>query len=299
MWFKNLQLYRFVDDISFNEQSLAEKLTEFRFAPCGRQSKESVGWISPIHRSRDDLVYAANGCLLICMRREQKVIPPSMINEALEERVSEIELEQGRKVFRKEKQQFKEDILARLMPQAFTRASHTHAYIDTRNRFMVVNAGSVAQADTFISLLVDSLGVLGAVKLDAEQNPAVTMNRWLVEGLPEGWLLTGDYELKDPQDERVARFKDNEAENQVIGDLLDDGYWVSKLGIDFQQRLRCVIHDDLQIKGVKFSDELLKENDEIDLEDQSARFDADFVLMTQTIAEFYQELTQAFQVPQD
>jgi recombination associated protein RdgC len=184
------------------------------------------------------------------------------------------------------------------MPQAFTRASHTHAYIDTRNGFMAVNAGSIAQADTFISLLVDSLGVLGAVKLDAEQNPAVTMNRWLIEGLPEGWLLTGEYELKDPQDERVARFKDNEAENQVIGDLLEDGYWVSKLGVDFRAHLRCVIHDDLQIKSIKFNDELLKENDEIDLEDKKAKFDADFVLMTQTIAEFYHSLAQEFQIPQ-
>lgn len=295
MWFRNLQLYRFVDDFSFNEQTLEEKLAEFRFQPCGRQSKESVGWISPLHRSEQELVYTANGCFLICMRREQKVIPPSMINEALEERVAEIELEQGRKVFRKEKQQFKEDILARLMPQAFTRASHTHAFIDTRNGFMVVNAGSIAQADTFISLLVDSLGVLGAVKFDAEQNPAVTMNRWLVDGLPDGWQLSGEYELKDPQDERVARFKDNEAENQVIGDLLEDGYWVSKLGVYFKEHLRCVIHDDLQIKGVKFSDELLKENDEMDLEDHRAKFDADFVLMTQTIAEFYRELSIEFQ----
>ena len=297
MWFRNLQLYRFVDSFNLSEQEFAEKLAEQRFQPCGRQSKETVGWISPLHRHQEELVYHANGCFLFCMRKEQKVIPPTMINEALEERVSEIEIEQGRKVFRKEKQQFKEDIMAVLLPKAFTRATHTHAYIDTRNGFMVVNAGSIALADTFISLLVDSLGVLGAVKIDAEQNPAATMNQWLLEGLPEPWSLSGEYELKDPQDERVARFKDNELEGQggqVIQDLINDGYWVSKLGIYFKDLLKCTVTDDLQIKSVKFGDELLNQNDELDIEDHMAKFDADFVLMTQTVAEFYDDFAKSF-----
>ncbi|WP_144391618.1 recombination-associated protein RdgC [Pleionea sediminis] len=296
MWFRNFQLYRFVEKFSLTEQELADKLNEFRFQPCGRQSKETVGWISPLHRNEDELVYEANGCLLFCMRKEQKVIPPSMVNEALEERVAEIEFEQGRKVFRKEKQQFKEDIMAMLLPKAFTRATHTHAYIDTRNGFMLVNAASIALADTFISLLVDSLGVLGAVKIDAEMNPAQTMSQWLQNGVPDDWALSGDYELKDPADDRVARFKDNESENQVINDLLDDGYWVSKLGIHFKDILKCTIQDDLQIKSVKFSDELLNQNDELEIEDHRAKFDADYVLMTQTVAQFYEDFCSAFQI---
>lgn len=301
MWFKNLQLYRFVDSFELSEQDFAAKLAEQRFQPCGRQSKEAVGWISPLHRHQDELVYHANGCFLFCMRKEQKVIPPSMINEALEERISEIEIEQGRKVFRKEKQQFKEDIMAMLLPKAFTRATHTHAYIDTRDGFMVVNAGSIALADTFISLLVDSLGVLGAVKVDAEQNPAITMNQWLLEGLPESWSLSGDYELKDPQDERVARFKDNELDGQesknlVVQDLIEDGYWVSKLGLYYKSLFKCTVTDDLQIKSVKFGDELLNQNDELDIEDHMAKFDADFVLMTQAVSEFFSDFSKAFQL---
>ncbi len=296
MWFRNFQLYRFVDSFSLSEQELAEKLEEQRFKPCDRQAKETVGWISPLHRKETELVYAANGCFLLCMRKEQKVIPPTMVNEALEERVAIIEQEQGRKVFRKEKQQFKEDIMAMLLPKAFTRASHTLGYIDTRNGFMVINAGSHSQADTFISLIIDSLGVLGAVKFEAEENPSVVMNRWLLEGLPENFSLTGEYELKDMLDEREAKFKDNEAENQVIGDLLQDGYWVNKLGVYFHEYFKCQINADLSIKSVKFSDELIKESDDIEAEDKMARWDADFVLMTQTIAQFVKEFSEAFSI---
>ena len=161
---------------------------------------------------------------------------------------------------------------------------------------MIVNAGSNSLADTFISLLIESVGQLGAAKIAGDENPAAIMNLWLKDELPEGWSLTGEYELKDPADERVARFRDNEAENLVIGDLLDDGYWVNKLGIQYQDELKAVIQHDLQIKSVKFDDELVKENEDIDSEDKMARWDADFVLMTRTLAGFVEALLAEFQV---
>ena len=43
----------------------------------------------------------------------------------------------------------------------------------------------------------------------------------------------------------------------------------------------------------------LKENDEIDSQDKIARIDADFVLMTQTMAQFIKELMQHFKVNTD
>ncbi len=75
MWFRNLHLYRLTTTFELSPEELSEKLAEKRFAPCGRQAEESLGWVSPIHRSRDYLVHSAGGCTLICMRREQKVIP--------------------------------------------------------------------------------------------------------------------------------------------------------------------------------------------------------------------------------
>ncbi|NVJ60507.1 MAG: recombination-associated protein RdgC [Gammaproteobacteria bacterium] len=298
MWFKNIHLYRFNESIPFDQIELEEKLKEQKFQPCARQSKESMGWISPLSRDGDDLVYEANKCFLFAMRREQKVIPPSMVNELLEERIAEIEMEQGRKVFRKERQQFKEDILALLLPKAFTRSTHTHAYFDTQANILAVNAASSALADTFISLLIESLGTLGAVKLDSEPSPSLTMNGWLTEQLPENLELTGEYELKDPQDERTARFKDTESSNDIIVDLIADGFWTTKLGVQFEDIFKCNITDKLQIKSIKYTEQLLNQNDELDLEDATAKFDADFVLMSSSIRAFYQQLKVWFPMPE-
>lgn len=296
MWFRNLHLYRLSTTFELSPEALADKLAEKRFSPCSRQAEESVGWVSPIHRSKDYLVHAADGCILICMRREQKVIPASAVKEALEERVYAIQEEMGRKVYSKEKQSLKEDILSQMLPNAFVRSTHVYAYIDSKRGYLVLNAGSDAIADVVFELLVESIGSFGAIKLVSEENPALILNDWLENGLPEGWELTGDYELKDPKDERVAKFKDNESENIVLGDLLEDGYWVNKLGIRYKNHLKATILPELQVKSIKFMDELLAENDDVDGEDELVKFDADFALMTRTLADFIKDIIELFKV---
>lgn len=295
MWFRNLHLYHLSAPFPLSPEQLAEKLAEKRFQPCARQAELSLGWISPIHRNKDHLVHAANGCVLFCMRREQKVIPASAVKEALEERVLNIQTEMGRKVYSKEKQSLKEDILSQMLPNAFTKATHISAYIDNNHGHLLVNAASAAMADAFIELLVETIGSFGAVKWVAEENPALILNDWLENGLPEAWSLTGEYELKHPVDERVAKFKDYDAENPVLGDLLAEGYWVSKLGVYYKGLLKATLVPDLQVKGVKFMDELLAENDDVD-DDEMVKFDADFVLMTRTLAEFIESLGKDLKV---
>lgn len=296
MWFKNIHIYRLTKSFEFTPESLADKLDEKRFQPCGRQAEESIGWVSPIHRSRDYLVHAAGGCVLICMRREQKVIPASAVKEALEERVVAIEEDTGRKVYSKEKQSLKEDILSQMMPQAFVRSTHIWAYIDTKNNYLVINAASDKVADLVFELLVETIGSFGSVKLIGDENPAAILNDWVVNGLPEGWEFTGDYELKDLVDERVAKFKDNEAENIVLGDLLEDGYSINKMGFRYKGQFKGVLQPDLVIKSMKFTDELLAENDDVDGEDELVKFDADFALMSNTLAKFIADIIELFQV---
>lgn len=296
MWFKNCHIYLLGEEQALTSSELGSKLENHRFSEVGRQESERVGWISPLNRNLEELVHTANGCHLLCLRREQKVIPASMLKERLEDRVHAIESTEGRKVYGKEKSALKDDILSLLKPNALTKSGHIFGYFDFRNNLLVVNAGSNAMADTFVQLLIDSLGSLGAVKLMGEENPSTIMNQWILSSLPAGWSLTGQYELKDPKDERVAKFKDNEANNALITDLIEDGYWVQKLGIRFHDYFSAIIQDSLQIKSIKYSDELVAENDDVDASEKYARFDADFVLMTQTLAEFIADFKKQFKV---
>jgi recombination associated protein RdgC len=294
MWFKNLHIYRIPNDFALTADELAEKLEQKRFTPLARQSDKTLGWISPIHRNKEYLVHAAGGCFLFSMRKEQKVIPASTIKEALEEKVFALEEEFGRKVYRKEKLSIKEDLVSTMLPNAFSRSSHISAYFDTLRNLLVINASSPAQVDEFYDLLTESIGSFGALPIVADENPAEIMSRWVKQSPPKGWSLSGEYQLKDHTDERSARFKDYDAENPFVIDLLDDGYSIHRLGVRYKEQLSALIQDDLQIKSVKFSDELLKDNDELKGENELVKFDADFALMTSSIASFTNEIFELF-----
>ncbi len=296
MWFKNCHIYQIPDTFELSADELAEKLEAQRFKPCAKMVDKSIGWVSPIHRSKDYLIHAAAGCILFCMRKEQKVIPASAIKEALEEKITTMQDELGRKVYSKEKQTIKEDIVSMMLPKAFPRSSHIKAYIDTKNRWLIIDATSPTQVDEFYELLLRSIGSFGAMQFIAEENPASIMHQWIFHGTPQDWTLSGEYLLKEPKDERVARFKDSNGENHYVADLLKDGYLINRLGIHFKNLLQATMQEDLQIKGIKFNHELLKENDELDSEDELVKFDADFALMTTALADFISSIRDIFKI---
>ena len=50
--------------------------------------------------------------IMFCARKDEKLLPASVVNDALAEKVTEIEQQQARKISRKEKAQFKDDVIA-------------------------------------------------------------------------------------------------------------------------------------------------------------------------------------------
>ena len=74
MWFKNLCLYRFNQPFDLALEDLEERLASRAFRPVGRLEAASTGWSEPLGRDAEQLVHVANGCYMICLRREEKIL---------------------------------------------------------------------------------------------------------------------------------------------------------------------------------------------------------------------------------
>ena len=113
MWFKNIRAYRLTGPFDLSPEQLSEQMQGSLYQPCGKSQPVSLGWVPPLGENTEALTHAAAGRILIGMRREEKILPASVVREQVADRVREIEQEEARKVYRKEKLRLK-DLIARM-----------------------------------------------------------------------------------------------------------------------------------------------------------------------------------------
>ena len=179
MWFKNLTIFRLTENFTLTTEQLEEKLNALAFKPCGSHDEFSVGWVSPIGGKDAPLVHSANNFMMVCTKKEERVLPTSVLNEMLAEKIAEIEEEQGRKLSKKERTTLKDELIFELLPRAFTFSRKLYAYIDVKGGFLVVDSASSSKAEDLVSLLRKCLGSLPAVPLNTVEKPIATMTEWL------------------------------------------------------------------------------------------------------------------------
>ncbi len=296
MWFKNIRAYRLSTPLDLSPEQLGEKLASRSFQPCAKSQALSLGWVAPLGDESEALVHAANGRYLVCLRREEKLLPSTVVREQLDEKVSVIEAEQGRKVYRKERLTLKDEIIQDCLPRAFSRSSRVYAYLDTRANWFFVDAASGARSEELLNLLRDCIGSFPVLLPQVNNAPAATMTSWLAhQNLPDDFALGEECELREPGEEGgVVRCKGVDLLSEEVETHLNAGKQVARLALSWDERVSLVIAEDLCLRRLKFSEELMKENDEIPEADNAARLDADFALMSEAVTTLQERVIAIF-----
>ncbi|PIJ52269.1 recombination-associated protein RdgC [Erwinia sp. OLTSP20] len=295
LWFKNMMLYRLNRDIPLSPEEMETQLAAFSFSPCGSQDMSRTGWVSPLGSRSDALTHVSGRQMLICARKEEKILPAPVIKQALEAKIEKLENEQQRKLKKTEKDALKDEVLHSLLPRAFSRFSQTCLWIDADNHLIAVDCASAKKAEDTLALLRKSLGSLPVVPLTLESPVELTLTEWVRSGeLPGGFTLMDEAELKAIlEDGGVIRCKKQELVCDEIAHHIEAGKLVTKLALDWQQRIQLVLSDDASIKRLKFADTLREQNDDIEREDVAQRFDADFILMSAELSALISSLIEA------
>jgi len=281
MWFKNLRLYRLLKPFDLSEEALHEQLSAKAFQPCGSHDPSSLGWVSPLGRGSEKLAHEVSGWIMICARQEDKLLPASVVNEMLEERVEAIESTEGRKVSRKERTELRDEIVHQLMPKALARSSRTLAMIDRQNGWILVDLSSSAKAETLISLLRETLGSLPARPFEVAVSPASVLTEWLEQPLRhKDFVLQDSCELRDTHEEGgTIQCKGQDLSSDEIQAHLKAGKQVSKIAVAWDERISMLIDAELAIKRIKFLDLIQEQAADAETEDEIAQFDLSFSLM--------------------
>jgi len=297
MWFKNLALYRFTEPFSLAADELEEKLADKRFSPCGKQDEFSMGWTSPVGGSVEQLIHASNGFMMLCLKKEEKVVPAGVINEMLQDKIAEKEEQEARKLSKKERTALKDELIFELLPRAFSFSKKTFAYIDPKGGWMIVDAASAKKAEDLLSHLRKCLGSLPVVPVNTVDKPVTTMTEWLVNiaTTPKDLVIEDECELRSPEEDgSIIRCKKHNLALPEITNHLDTGKQVIKLAVNWTDRLSFIVDENLAIKRLKFLDLIQDQVSDTDAEDEVARFDVDFSIMSLELSNFLPRLLEIF-----
>jgi recombination associated protein RdgC len=293
MWFRNLLVYRLVETGDLTPERLEAALAERPFRPCTGLEPQSLGWEPPLGRDGTQFTHALNGCVMVCARREERILPGAVVREVLDDRVAEIEAAEARAVRRRERQQLKDEIVADLLPRAFTRSQRLYAYFDLVDGWLVVDSATPRRAEELLSMLRESLGSLRVRPLAVQHSPGERMTAWIERQPPEGFVLADECELREPlENGGVVRCRRQSLEAEEVAAHLEAGKRAVRLALEWQERLGCVLADDLVIRRLKFLDIVQDEAERSAGDDPAERFDIDFSLMTLELRQFIPGLSR-------
>lgn len=282
MWFKNLRLYQLLEPFSLSEDELDTQLQAKAFRPCGSHDLSSLGWTSPLGRNSEKLAHEVGGCVMICARQEDKLLPASVITETLEEKADAIESEEGRKIARHERSELRDEVIHQLLPKAFVRSSRTFAMLDKQNGWILLDASSTSKAESIITLLRETLGSLPVRPFEVEVSPPSVLTEWLQQPAKhKDFAVLDSCELRDTVEEGgVILCKGQDLAADEVQAHLSAGKQVFKLAVEWDERISCMIESDLALKRIKFLDIIQEEAADVQTEDEIAQYDVAFSLMS-------------------
>ena len=295
MWFKNIRVYTLEQAFEYTEEKLESLLKGNKFSPCSGQDMEKIGWVNVLSEDSEALVHKIGNDYFFRCRFEKKMLPTSVINEELQEKVEALELAQCRTIKKKEKSDLKEQIITNLLPRAFAIHKEHWIWINSKYRYVIVSATSDRIADTLTSLLRKSLGTLPCKPFVFKNDIPEVLTEWLSTGkTPVGIEIGDETELQDIDGEGASiKAKKQDLSSEEIKVHLDAGKVCTSLSLIIHDDISFLLDSKFNLKKIKLSDTLVDENTSIS-NDPAARLDADLALMAGEYCKIIPVLIDAF-----
>jgi recombination associated protein RdgC len=296
MWFKNLSLFRFSEPFTWSLNEFEQRLERGQFHPCGALEPMSYGWVSPMGKSGTVLTHVANDCWLICAQKEEKILPNSVIQELVEERVAQAEELRGGVVGKREKDSLRDVVISELLPKAFSHSRKLYACIDGRGGWLLVDSASSKKAEELVSYLRRSLDSLPVKAPVTKNRPSAIMTDWLAgKSVPVDLQIEDECELRSREQEGgIVRCLRQDLAAPEIQNHLQAGKEVAKLALCWDERLSFVLDDTLGVKRLRFLDMVQEQVAEAEARNEAEQMDVDFIIQIAELSKFLPRLMDFF-----
>lgn len=236
--------------------------------------------------------------LVVCAEEQYRSLPGVVVKREVMLKVQEIEHHQCRKVYKKERDQIKDEVVARLLPQAFVMARRTYAIIDTQENLIWVQATSPKPAEAFLSILRECLGSLPVRPVQAKIAPSASFTDWIKkQECPEDFFLLDSALFEDTHEDggKIGAVRQDLTSDEIKGHV-DAGKLVTKVAVAHKKDIGFIVDDRLRFTKMAFAD-LLRDQAEQDAggeeADVTALHDASYLIMGRGLRDLFHALLTA------
>lgn len=290
--FRNVRFVQFTGGWPKSEAALAEALGSAGFTPCGPLTEKSAGFEAPIATAAGTLARSVAGADLLQLRTQSRLLPASAVDEALELRLDEYRERTGEPPGRREKRRLKLETRDQLLPKALLRSERTRGFFLRSESILAVDAGTPNKLEHFLEMLKLALGRFDAGPLEYKRSVGDLLTRIFLGDAPPGIRLGRECRMQDPSDSKASvRFADMDLSETNVRKHVRDGLRITHLGIDFGGVLSCVIDQNGVLAKLRLAGEEAPDTGAD--EDPLTRFDAEFVLLTQSLRQLLATLDTA------
>ena len=259
----------------------------------------SCGWISPLEEfseeeESDYLKCQVGNYIILCLKIEEKILPNTVVQQELKEQIKHIESLEDRKVGQKERFILKIQVIAKLLPKAFSQFSKIYAYIDLKKERLILGTVNTKKTAQFISLFKKILPEEIQPFTEATTLSNI-MTTWLeTQDCPPVFSIATNCVLQDPNNQaRMIRCQHQDLVHPNIQALVKDGYKISQLALNWQDRIDFILTNRLLLNSIRFQDQFLEQTKEADLAPKQ-QFYSNFLIMAEELSNLLEDLLKVF-----
>ncbi len=296
MWLKNARLFQLNEPFSLTAEQLSDALKNDALKACAPMEAVSKGWVSPFGSGSELFVLQSGDALLFTLGVEEKVLPAAVVNHQLAQQLENMKNESGQKPGRKQQTDMKQQLMLEMLPQAFVKPRSISAYIDLKLDLLVVDSASQNAAEDLVSQLRQTLGSFKASAFGPSSAMAQVLTQWVLQAKGDsGFQIDSEIVLETLDDTKgVVRGRNIAHLDDQMKQHIDNGYLVTQLGLEYNERVELVLGHDMGIKKVKFTDVVLDQLEEESIESEWQLLDSRFTLFSLELRALLKSLFTVF-----
>lgn len=289
MWFRQAIVYQFE---GLTNSGLEEAFGEYALKPCPPHARQTFGWSE---NASGFYWHEVAGFAATVFSKEERILPKSVLNHQLQEKLAVLEQEKGRKLRRKEQLEILENLEFDLLPKAFVIQKSIPMLWDMNNKRLIIQASSESALAPLFALLRKTLPSVQYQRLIPETPLNETMTGWLRD--PSS--LAPDFSLaercvlvaRDEQSKKLS-CRGYDLNAYELQGILTNEHEAEELALHFAERLGFSVNDRFVLKGLKALDYLEDSRKEVDALEQEEQFDANLSLFAGEITSLLNRLLQ-------